>query len=228
MPGRQQAGSFTRDVTTTLGTRYLLYLHEDYDPAGGRRWPLVLFLHGAGERGDDLERLKRHGLPRVLEERDDFPAIVVSPQCPPDERWSVAVLRALLDEIEEGHAVDPDRISVTGLSMGGFGTWALAIAEPDRFAAIAPICGGGEPFGTARLTRLPVWAFHGDADTVVPLRRSQEMVEALRARGGDVRFTVYPGVEHDSWTRTYDNPELYDWLFSHRRSRNAAREQPAD
>ncbi len=227
MPGRQQAGSFTREVTRTVGARYLLYLPEGYDETGGRRWPLVLFLHGAGERGHDLEQLKRHGLPRVLEGRDDFPAIVVSPQCPPEERWSVEVLSALLDEIAGRYAMDADRVYVTGLSMGGFGTWALAIAEPERFAAIAPICGGGEPFGTARLTRLPVWAFHGDADTVVPLRRSQEMVEALRARGGDVRFTVYPGVGHDSWTRTYDNPELYDWLFAHRRSENAAREEPA-
>lgn len=216
--GRQQARSFRGEVRTTVELRYLLYLPRDYQAAGGRRWPLALFLHGRGEQGTDLELVKRHGLPRLLESRHDFPAIVVSPQCLPGEWWSPPALHALLDEIEAHHAVDPDRVYVTGLSMGGFGTWALAIDRPDRFAAIAPICGGGEPIGAWRLVNLPVWAFHGDADEIVPLRRSEEMIAALRRHGGAPRFTVYPGVAHDSWTRTYDNPALYEWLFAQRRA----------
>jgi predicted peptidase len=218
--GKQRAQVFEKDVTRRLRLPYLLYLPRGYDPEGARRWPLVLFLHGRGERGDDVGAVKRHGLPRVLERRADFPAIVVSPQCPATTYWTaeIATLTALLDAIEEEHAVDPERIYVTGLSMGGFGTWALAIAGAARFAAIAPICGGGEPLAVGALGRLPVWAFHGDADTVVPVERTLAMVEALRAHGGDVRLTIYPGVGHDSWTQTYENPELYEWLFSHTRS----------
>jgi predicted peptidase len=126
-------------------------------------------------------------------------------------------LKALLDEIVASYAVDPDRQYLTGLSMGGFGTWSLALAFPDRFAAIAPICGGGSTNGIAALTGVPVWAFHGADDLTVPLELGQRMVSALRATGGDVKFTVYKGVGHDSWTQTYDNPELYKWFLGHSR-----------
>jgi predicted peptidase len=202
----------------TPATRYLLYLPPGYERDLSARWPLLLFLHGAGERGDDLELVKLHGVARRIEEGTGFPFIAVSPQCPPDERWSTDVLSALLDEIERGHRVDRDRVCVTGMSMGGAGTWALAIASPDRFAAIAPICGRGDPARVCAIRHVPVWAFHGALDDMVPLRRSEEMVDALRGCGGNVRFTVYPDADHDSWTETYANPALYEWLLSHSRA----------
>ena len=197
--------------------QYLLYRPEAYTLAGDRRWPLIVFLHGAAERGADLRRIKRHGLPQLLDRRPDFPFVVVSPQCPIGTWWSLPVLSALLDDVLAHHAVDPERVYLTGLSMGGFGTWGWAIAEPHRFAAIAPICGGGTPAAVCAIRHLPVWAFHGARDDVVPLHRSEDMVRALEACGGAVRFTVYPHAKHDSWTPTYANPELYAWFLQHTR-----------
>jgi predicted peptidase len=218
---RQAPMTLTRDLRRTIRLRYYLALPEGYDQDGTRRWPLILFLHGAGERGASLVKIKKHGIPRVIDEGRvaDFPFVAVSPQCPADSRWTLELdaLGALLDAVEAGHRIDPDRVYLTGLSMGGFGTWALAAAEPDRFAAIAPICGGGDRSSTRRITHIPVWAFHGAADPVVPLTRGAEMVEALALNGGDVRLTVYGDARHDSWTRTYDDPELHAWFLSHTR-----------
>ena len=216
---KQEARAFEKEVTRVVRLNYLLYLPSDYDPGSGKRWPLILFLHGMGERGDDLEKIKVHGIPKIVEQRDDFPFITVSPQCPETSWWPVEIeaLDALLDDVLGRYAVDEDRVYLTGLSMGGFGTWAWATAYPDRFAAIAPVCGGGEPEKASRLKDVPVWVFHGAKDTVVDPRRSEEMVEALRKVGANVRYTLYPEAGHDSWTKTYDNPELYDWFLSHRR-----------
>lgn len=203
---------------------YLLYLPRGYGADPQARWPLIFFLHGMGERGDDLQLLLRHGIPRVVEEREDFPFITASPQCPPDASWLALIpaLAALLDEVVASHAVDPDRVYLTGLSMGGYGVWHLAVACPERFAALVPICGGlGVPGLAERLCALkevPVWAFHGALDPVVPVAESEQAVEALRACGGQARLTIYPDAEHDSWTRTYDDPALYDWLLAQRRS----------
>ncbi|MEO8612782.1 MAG: prolyl oligopeptidase family serine peptidase, partial [Chloroflexota bacterium] len=143
----------------------------------------------------------------------------VSPQCPITSWWAfeTEALKALLDSILAEYAVDADRVYLTGLSMGGYGSWALGIQHPELFAAVVPICGGGEPDAVCVLKNVPVWAFHGDADPVVELSESVKMVEALQACGGDVKLTVYPGVEHDSWTQTYANPELYEWFLSHKR-----------
>ena len=174
---------------------------------------MILFLHGAGERGDDLEKVKVHGPPKLVEQGQHLPFIVVSPQCPLDDWWLPAQLIDLVDQISAQHRVDPDRIYLTGLSMGGYGTWATAIEYPDRFAAIAPICGGGDPEDVERITHIPTWVFHGAKDPVVPLQRSEVMVDALKERGADVKFTVYPEADHDSWTATYDNPEFYEWLL---------------
>jgi predicted peptidase len=213
----QEAHEFERTITTTVGAAYLLYLPEGYAAAPARPWPLILFLHGRGESGSNLALVKRHGLARRLEEGLALPAIVVSPQCPAGSWWSTDVLSALLDEVSEQYRVDADRVYVTGLSMGGFGTWALALRYPDRFAAIAPVCGGGDPARACAIRHVPVWAFHGELDDVVPFARSEEMVAALRACDGNVRFTVYPEARHDSWTATYANPELYAWLLAQRR-----------
>jgi predicted peptidase len=128
---------------------------------------------------------------------------------------------ALLDEVQSKYKVDPDRVYLTGLSMGGFGTWETATQYPERFAAIVPICGGGRPYTVARLKNLPTWVFHGEKDNVVPIKRSEEMVDALKKAGGDVKFTRYPEAGHDSWTETYNNPELYDWFLKHTRGQKA-------
>jgi predicted peptidase len=178
---------------------------------------LLLFLHGAGERGQDLQRVKRHGVANIVEEQPDFPFVVVAPQCPSREAWAPEPLLALLDAIAQHYDIDPERCYVTGLSMGGFGTWAVALAAPHCFAAMAPICGGGDPARVGAIRHLPVWAFHGVRDPIVPLQRSVEMVEALRQCGGNVRCTVYPEAGHDAWTAIYATPELYTWFLAHTR-----------
>ena len=198
---------------------YLLHVPPSYDAAGDSV-PLLLFLHGAGERGTDLERVKLHGPPKLIAAGVPFPAIVVSPQLPEGTWWRIHVseLLALLDDIATRYNVDQDRVYVTGLSMGGFGTWSLAAYTPNRFAAIVPICGGGEPYWAKRFAHVPTWVFHGAKDRGVPLNRSQEMVDALKKHGGNPKLRVYPEAGHDAWTDTYDNPELYDWLLQQKRS----------
>lgn len=204
-----------RQILNTNTYNYLLFLPKSNEVQS--RFPMILFLHGAGERGSNLEDLKRIGVAKIVEEQPDFPFIVVSPQCPQGERWSVKLLSALLDDVIAQYHVDPDRVYLTGLSMGGYGTWHLAAAEPHRFAAIAPICGGGNPAQACHLKNLPVWAFHGKRDRIVPLRESEKMVQALTKCGANVKFTVYPEADHDSWTQTYNNPMLYDWFLQHQR-----------
>jgi predicted peptidase len=213
--GSQQACELDRTAHVKLN--YLLYLPKDYEQQ--ESWPLLLFLHGAGERGDDIDLVKKHGPPKLIAAGKDFPFIVVSPQCPRGRWWETFELAALLDEIEENYKVDKDRVYVTGLSMGGFGTWALAAYQPERFAAMAPICGGGDPIRARFAAAVPAWVFHGAKDPVVPLERSETMVEALKkARGSvEVKFTIYPEAGHDAWTETYDNPEFYQWLLEHKR-----------
>lgn len=217
--GQSEQG-FATTVTRTLELKYLLYLPAAYG-ADDRAWPVMLFLHGAGERGDDIEQVKTHGPPKLVEGDPDFPFILISPQCPRNHWWSDETMQqslaALLDDVCRRYAVDEGRLYVTGLSMGGYGTWSLAARQPDRFAAIAPICGGGDPQAAAGFAQVPAWVFHGAKDNVVPLERSEEMVQALRDAGAEVRFTVYPDADHDSWTETYANPELYEWLLSHDR-----------
>ena len=218
-PGKQTEREFEKEVKTTLSLKYLLFLPEDYEKYHGE-WPLMLFLHGAGERGDDLELVKKHGPPKIVETQPDFPFILVSPQCPAGVWWTDKLdeLEGLLDEITARYRVDESRVYLTGLSMGGFGTWALGARCPDRFAAIVPICGGGSFVHRHALRRMPTWVFHGAKDNTVPLEESERMVEALRKAGNpEVRFTVYPEAGHDSWTETYDNPELYNWLLEHQR-----------
>jgi predicted peptidase len=212
----QSVHTLNKKVDLTLD--YLLYLPPEYESKNS--WPLILFLHGAGERGSDIAKVKEDGLPEMIEHGKNLPFIVVSPQCPAGDAWvwKLKSLSALIDEIAAQYKVDQDRIYVTGLSMGGFGTWALATYAPDRFAAIIPICGGGELTSVPRLKRLPVWAFHGAKDDIVPIERSREMVDALTQSKGKAKLTVYPELGHDSWTATYDNPEVYKWLLEQKRS----------
>jgi predicted peptidase len=211
----QIAKELNRDYKVRL--KYLLYLPKDYETK--KAWPLVLFLHGAGERGDKLDMVKKEGLPKLVAKGKDFPFVLVSPQCPAGRWWEPVELSALLDEIVETQHIDKERIYVTGLSMGGFGTWSLAAYSPKRFAAIAPICGGGEPIVIALLPdHVPAWVFHGAKDPVVPLARSEAMVNALKAVGEKVKFTVYPNAYHDSWTEAYNDPKLYEWLLEQKRT----------
>lgn len=197
---------------------YLLYIPKTYNNEKDKKWPLLIFLHGSGERGDNVNRVKVHGPPKQAAAGKDLPFVVVSPQCPKGVWWSPEVQIALLDEICKTHRIDKDRVYLTGLSMGGYGTWTIACKYPDRFAATVPICGGGNPKDAAKMKGIPTWVFHGDADRAVPVKRSQDMVDALKKAGGNVKLTIYPGVGHDSWTRSYDNPDLYKWLLAQRRA----------
>lgn len=228
----QKAQKFTSQSTHAMSLEYLLFLPKDYRDDSTHRWPLLLFLHGAGERGANLALVAKHGPPKLVQNQPDFPFIVASPQCPDGQTWSNDVLLALLDDLEHRYHVDPTRVYLTGLSMGGYGTWSLGLAYPDRFAAIVPICGGGDTLKAllpdaqraAALKTLPVWAFHGAKDPVVKLSESERMVEALKRAGAkEVQLTVYPDAEHDSWTETYNNPKLYEWLLAHRRTARAPR-----
>jgi len=199
---------------------YQMFLPSFFEK--GEPLPLMLFLHGSGERGKDLDDVKQWGPPRFLPDRPDFPFIVVSPQCPRGQWWDIEVLVALLDKLESTFAIDPDAIVVTGLSMGGYGAWSLAAAHPERFAAIAPICGGGDPATAGRLVDLPIWNFHGSDDEVVPEHKSLDIVEAIRAAGGTrVKHTSYPGVPHESWPIAYSSDALWRWLLAQRRGSQA-------
>jgi len=236
-----------------LQINYLLFLPEGYGKGLPRQWPLIVFLHGSGERGrtiEDLENLKTEGLPKLIAEQPDWSAlterfIVLSPQCPGWYwRSQFDALDKLLDYVEETYAVDSRRIYLTGLSMGGFGAWQYALERPDRFAAVVPIAGGygyavetmylgggvseavvtidpSPPEDLCSLQDVPVWVLHGAKDTGIPHDQTADvLVDALRACGGEVRYTLYPDAGHDAWTETYHDPALYTWLLEQRRPRN--------
>jgi predicted peptidase len=228
-------------TTVADGDRRVEFRYRLMRPAAvadGARRPLVLFLHGAGERGVDNEKQLKY-LPTWLAEQEPrrrHPCFVLAPQCRQDERWvdvswaddestpqqpqptlDLAAAVAALDDVLAREPVDPARIYLTGLSMGGYGTWDLATRMPERFAAILPVCGGGDERLAARVARLPIWCVHGDADTAVPVRRSRDMVAAVTAAGGRPIYSELPGVGHDSWTPAYRDRFMLDWLFSQRR-----------
>jgi pimeloyl-ACP methyl ester carboxylesterase len=219
-PGSQIATSMEVKLGEgkTETVHYLLSFPENYDKQD--KCPLMIFLHGMGERGNNLERVKFHGPPKLVKKKNKTPFIIVSPQCPKTEYWRPEKLSKMLDRILAETKADPKRIYLTGLSMGGFGTWAWTASEPERFAAAIPICGGGRPKTAEKLIKLPIWAFHGDKDRTVPLARTQAMVDAIKKAGGTkVKLTVYPGVGHNSWTKAYNDPEIYKWLLSHSRAK---------
>jgi predicted peptidase len=218
----QTAQYLERQVIKSVSLHYWLHLPDA--ALSGTPCPLIVFLHGAGERGDNLDLVKVHGIPKVVEQQPGFPFITVAPQCPLDSSWpfELDALQVLLDHSLSTLPVDSKRCYLTGLSMGGYGAWAWAAEHPERWAAIAPICGGGSwlngfPQRVIRLVDLPVWAFHGAQDPVVPLAESQRLVDLLTISGGDARLTVYPEAGHDSWSATYANPELYQWFLEHHR-----------
>jgi predicted peptidase len=223
-PGRQVSKRAKIQNAKTVELEYLLFLPAGYGDEKAKQWPLMLFLHGAGERGSDIKKVAVHGPPKNVAMHPEFPFILVSPQCPEGGKWSSETLLALLNQVEGTYAVDKTRVYLTGLSMGGYGTWELGLKHPERFAAIAPICGGGNTVeallavSSQALKSLGVWAFHGAKDQTVPLQESERMVDALKRVGvTDLKLTVYPEAGHDSWTETYNNPDLYTWMLKHQR-----------
>jgi len=236
---RERSVSITTGVTP-VEFRYRLLVPEPAISNGRQdeRYPLVLYLHGAGERGNDNAKQLKY-LPSWLAEPDlrrTHPCFVLAPQCRMDERWvdvswadatstpqpaaptvDLTAAVAALEDVLAREAVDPTRIYLTGLSMGGYGVWDLATRMPDRFAAILPVCGGGDERVAANIAALPIWCFHGDADTAVPVQRSRAMIAAVRAAGGRPIYSELVGVGHDSWTPAYRNAFVLDWLFSQRR-----------
>lgn len=214
---------------------YRLLKPTNYDPK--QNYPLVIFLHGAGERGTDNTRQLVHGMADFASDKimETYPAFVIAPQCPDDQQWvdvpwsadehqmperPSASLRQTLELVaamQKEFSIDVGRIYVTGLSMGGFGAWDCIQRRPELFAAAAPVCGGGDAALAAEIKDVPVWAFHGDADGAVKVRRSRDMIAALKAVGGSPKYTEYKSVGHDSWTATYRNPEFFEWLFAQQR-----------
>lgn len=214
---------------------YRLLQPKDYDAK--LKYPLVVFLHGAGERGNDNFKQLVHGMNDFASDEimAKFPAFVIAPQCPDDRKWvevdwtleshtlpqdpsvSLEATLRLIDSLQQEFSIDASRIYLTGLSMGGYGTWDLLARRPELFAAAVPICGGSDPAVAARFQAVPLWCFHGDQDTAVKPKRSREMIAALKAAGGEPKYTEYQGVGHDSWTATYANPEVHAWLFAQRK-----------
>lgn len=228
----QHAYSTTVQTTQAVKINYLLYLPESYGKDPHKQWPLILFLHGRGERGSDLELLKKHPLPKILEQQKDFPFIVVSPQHSLEGEWwgdMVEPLNALLDHIQAQYSVDAQRIYLTGLSMGGFGAWELALRYPERFAAVVPVAGGwiegsfAIPANLCALKDVPIWVFWGEKDTTVLPYQSAILVNALKACGANVRTSDYADADHEaSFLRAYADPRLYQWLAAQTRARPAA------
>lgn len=196
--------------------KYIVFVPKDY--TGEKEFPVILFLHGAGETGTDGKKQAAVGLGKAIrDKKEKFPFIVVFPQSQKGG-WGAkngegdrAV--AILDEVEKNYKTDKKRVYLTGLSMGGFGTWSMAVAHPERWAAIAPICGGGDPKQAAKIKDIPCWCFHGDADTAVKVDLSRKMIQALKDAGGSPKYDEYPKVGHNSWDRAYANAELYEWFL---------------
>ena len=195
---------------------YVTNFPKDYEE--GKKYPLVFFLHGAGQRGDDLDFSCRHGFMKHVREKDaDYPFLFVAPQCPKGKYWGCYTesLLAFLDFICETLPVDRERVYLTGLSMGGTGAWMLAMAAPERFAALAPICGSGICWYGEVLTKIPIMVYHGDCDDIIPIQNSIEMVKAVNKRGGNAQIKILCGVGHNAWDVAYEGDELYTWLLSH-------------
>lgn len=213
-----QEGSFKRSIEKVASGTYWMALPKGYEHDRISTFPLLLFLHGAGERGNDLNRVKIHGPLSEIEKGREFPFIVVAPQCPEGEIWDPYILESLLDKVIEECRVDLDRVYVTGLSMGGYGTWALAMHQPNRFAAIAPICGGANPVGLPKIKHLPIWVRHGDQDDAIPISESHLLVDRLKGMGAErITFEVVEGGGHNVWTELYASDAFYAWLLAQKR-----------
>ena len=211
----QHVYGFEKEITRTVNGQYLLYLPKNYDPT--RRWPLLMYLHGGMGRGDDVEKMGWYPVVKMCYSNDSLPFIVLSPQCPAGETWTDhELLNTLLDEIVSEYAVDTTRIYLAGYSMGGQGVWFLAYMHPERFAAIAPMSGVGNKFWASRLKNIPIWVFHGGEDRLIPVAEAHEMIEAIRAEGGNIRYSIVPQRGH-SPPSILEHEELFDWFLEHER-----------
>lgn len=200
---------------------YYLYYPEEYEVNEEEKFPLLLFLHGGGESGDSLVKVKRNGPPKLLARGKKFPFLILAPQNPHKKMWwDTRALVQLLDTIVENNRVDKKRIYLTGLSRGGWAAWEMAVQYPEKFAALAVVCGMTPvPYASWLDKNMPIWVFHGEEDQSIPISESENMVKALKTMGYDVRFTRYPGVGHDSWNKAYNTEELYEWFMQQRRNR---------
>jgi predicted peptidase len=217
--------------TPTVDLTYLVYSPDEV--GAGIRLPLIVFLHGRGERGTDVEMVKRHGLPAFIEAGNELPAVVVAPQCAPGKHWGHMFdgLEAMLASLLRSQPVSPDRVVLTGFSMGGFGAWYWARRSPRHFTGIAPVAGSGSPWGDERrivdpceLRALPIWVIHGSADEIVDVEGADEAAARLSRCHGDFRYTRYEGVGHmESCRRAFEDPELHAWLLARERTPGAAR-----
>ena len=205
-----------KKLGTSQDYQRIVTLPDGYAEKPDQHWPMILFLHGSGQRGDDLDVLKDQGPLGYINKGHPLPFIVATPQCPRKDRWEPEKLALLVDKIEAQYRVDPKRIYVTGLSLGGFGSFDLAATYPQRFAAIAPLSGGEDPDIAERLKTVPTWIFHGAEDGVVPSSYSTDIADKMKAEGAtEVKLTIYPGVGHEKWDVTYSDPALYDWFLQH-------------
>ena len=215
-------GQTVRPPVAEGGFAFLLFIPKGYNDSGKDRWPLVIFLHGSGERGTDINVVKKHGPPMLVEKNPAFPFIVISPQLPEHsatvgQLWPIAPLDAILDHALKTWRIDPSRVYLTGLSLGGMATWDWGTARPDRFAALAPVAASGDPSKACNAKDVPVWAFHGDHDDAVDTRGDFEMVDALKKCGSAPRLTIYPNTDHWSWVPAYNDPALWMWLLEQRK-----------
>lgn len=205
-----------------LPLRCVVTVPAGYLASPAARWPLLVFLHGSGERGTDLEAVKMHGPPKLAARGAAWPVVLVSPQLEAGSSWNPDDLHALVTQLKARMRIDPQRVLATGLSLGGMGVWNWAALYPGDLAAIAPVCGFGDPAifakSVCRAVSVPVRAYHGDGDTAVPLAAQQASVDALRACGGTVDFIIYPGVGHNAWDPAYNDPDLLPWLLRQRRT----------
>jgi predicted peptidase len=200
--------------------KYVLFVPHEYK--GDKPYPLILFLHGAGEREGGKKAPVEVGIGPAIKKlgEEKFGFFVLIPRCgpAPGHSWradgpDAHQALAMLQDVDKDYKIDAKRVYLTGLSMGGFGTWGLAAQHPERWAAIVPICGGGSPKNVPKIRDIPCWCFHGEKDPTVPAEKSREMIKALEAAGGHPKYTEYPGVGHNSWDKAYNTPELYDWLL---------------
>ncbi len=217
VPGKQVELKYVDPNDESLNCEYLLFLPKAYGIDETKKWPVMLFLHGRGESFGPLSLVKKWGPPKLCERDEAFPYILISPQCPGKESWKqerqTKILNGLLTSVLDAARCDVDRVYLTGLSMGGYGSWTLAGANPERFAAVAPVCGGGDVKEAAKLKELPIWVFHGDQDKAVPFSKSVEMVKAIKEAGGTkIKFTSYEEFGHNCWSATYATPGFYQWL----------------
>ena len=203
-------------------SKYVVFVPHSYK--ADKEFPLILFLHGAGERGDDGEAPVKQGIGNAIKFKEGekkFPFFVIFPQCKKNSNWKAdgpdgQRALAILAEVQKSYKIDDRRLYLTGLSMGGFGTWHMAFLHPNKFAAIAPICGGGDPKGAETIKHIPCWCFCGDKDSPKLLEGCRNMVKALQAAGGNPRYSEFPFVGHNSWDSAYVTPELYTWFLSHK------------